>query len=95
LTYGRRLLAVNPHYPAYHVDQARRLMNGRLWAAALTECETALRYNPADLKMRQLLVLIHARSGDRDRARKAFDALMALAPPEPDSLRRWFADLMR
>jgi Flp pilus assembly protein TadD len=95
VAYGRRLLAVNPHYALYHQDQARRLANNRQWAEAVTECETVLRYNPADLKTRQLLVLIHARSGDRERARKEFEALIALAPPEPAALRQWFAELLR
>jgi Flp pilus assembly protein TadD len=95
LAYSRRLLQVNPHYQLYHLAHANRLVENQLWGEALQSCQVALRLNPADLKARRLLVLICARSGDKDRARKEFDTFMAFTPPEPDALRAWFAGLMR
>jgi hypothetical protein len=59
----------------------------------MNECAATLRINPFNLEMRRLLVFCHVKNGDGQRASAEFKTLMAMKPPNPDELRRWFDEL--
>jgi predicted CXXCH cytochrome family protein len=93
--YAERLLRVNPWRWRYHLTFAQSQGQGNHWRAAVLACRGALQLNPADWATRQLLVLGHLRLGERAQAEREFDLLLALNPPRPEALRRWFAEELR
>ena len=94
--YWRRLSAVNPWHSPYHAGYAQTLLNRGELAQARDACRAALRLNPANTKGRQVLVEVLLRQGQGDQARKEFDALLGIAPPErANELRRWYEEQMR
>jgi Flp pilus assembly protein TadD len=88
--YWRRALAVNPWITRYHSELAKSLTIHRKWPEAIEECRVAIRLNPFDLEARQTLVFSCLQLGRKDLARAEFERMMALDPPNPDSLRRLF-----
>jgi Tetratricopeptide repeat/Doubled CXXCH motif (Paired_CXXCH_1)/Cytochrome c554 and c-prime len=95
LAYWRRALAVNPASSRYRFHVARLLAGRGDWPQALAEAEAVLRLSPGNVEARLLRIAAWVRTGRKDQARGEFDAVLALDPPEPEKLRRWFADLMR
>jgi predicted CXXCH cytochrome family protein len=93
--YAERLLQVNPWRWRYHLTLAQSLGQGNHWRTAVSACGEALNLNAAGLATRQLLVLGHLRLGERAQAEREFDLLLALNPPRPEVLRRWFAEELR
>jgi hypothetical protein len=65
------------------------------WPAALAAGLDAVRLNPAGWQGHKLLVDCYLSTGKPDDARAEFARLMALHPPEEESLRRWFAERSR
>jgi tetratricopeptide (TPR) repeat protein len=86
----RHVIAVNPLRWHYHSHLARLLAERRDFDGALAECAAALRLTPSSTELRTLQVSILLASGKKDRARAAFEALVALQPPRQAELRRWF-----
>jgi Flp pilus assembly protein TadD len=95
IAYWRRAVAVNPWMPEYHYRLAKLLAGRDAWPEALSECEAALRCSPASEETRLLLITCSQRSGDKARARREFETLLALEPKNPDLLRRWFDEQSR
>ena len=91
----RRLIKVDPWPARYHQFLGALLASGQQWPEALEESKRALERNPANLEARRLLIACHLRSGAKDKARQEFDKLMALDPPEPEKMRRWFDEQAR
>jgi Tfp pilus assembly protein PilF len=92
VAYWRRALEVNPWSVRYHFELARLLGGLGHWLGALKECRTALQLDPPNLEAQMLSVACHIRLGNRNQAQQAFDELLEWAPPDPEKLRRWFAE---
>jgi tetratricopeptide (TPR) repeat protein len=92
--YWKRAVAVNPWMPRYRFHLARLLAAGKDWPAAREQCDAVLRFDPANVETRLLLVAYHIDAGDRRRAKEEFDRVLALKPEDPERLRRWFAAKM-
>jgi hypothetical protein len=54
-----------------------------------------VKLNPGAPTVRQFLVRCHLRLGERAQAQKELDTLMAMNPPQAETLRRWFHELLR
>jgi cytochrome c-type biogenesis protein CcmH/NrfG len=92
LDYARRAAAINPWRHQLHYHLAVLLAKRQDWPSALAETQSALRLNPSNVEYRVLLVTCYLRSGDKEKARHEFQTLLALHPPGPDVLRRWFEE---
>jgi Flp pilus assembly protein TadD len=92
IDYLRRAAAVNPWHPEYRASLARLLAEDEEWAAAVPECEAALRLAPTDGATRQVLIRCCLRAGDKERAAREFDDLLTLQPRGAADLRRWFEE---
>jgi len=92
-----RALAVNPQMSEYHAQLAVVLAQRRHWQQARSECQEAIRLNPATvpLETRALGILCLLQLGDQDQAHREIETLMALDPPDPDGLRRMFANYLK
>jgi tetratricopeptide (TPR) repeat protein len=90
-----QLIAMSPWRWRYHLLLGQIRGQGDDWVAAQQAANKALELNPAELSVRQYLVLCHLRLGERAQAQKDFDTLLAMNPPQPEILRRWFADVSR
>jgi Flp pilus assembly protein TadD len=95
IDYWRRAVAVNPWAPEYHAALARLLAADEQWRQAISASEAALRLEPSNVATRKTLIESCLGDGDEKRARKEFEKLLSLKPPEPDELQRWFEGLLR
>jgi Tfp pilus assembly protein PilF len=95
LSLWKRVLAVNPWPASYRYEMARVRAARSEWDQAIAECRTALRRNFAHLEARRLLVECLLRKKDRASAKAELDVLLGFDPPEPETLRRWFAEQVR
>jgi tetratricopeptide (TPR) repeat protein len=95
LDYGRRLIAVNPWSARYHFEVARILIMRQEWSQAIAAAQKAVELHQFHFEARRVLVTALLQSGRRQQARAAFDELMALNPPDLESLRRSFPSLAR
>ncbi|MFL5242289.1 MAG: tetratricopeptide repeat protein [Gemmataceae bacterium] len=91
----RRCLRVNPFSSRAHFELAKLLLLRRDAPAALLEAQETIRLHPFHFEARKLLITCYLEMNDRGRARKAFDVLLNMHPPDPDGLRRAFLDLIR
>jgi Flp pilus assembly protein TadD len=94
IAYWRTLREINPYGWQQHAYFAQALALRKKWTEAAVACTQALRLHPFERRTRMLLIdcLVHA--GERQRARAEFEKLLALRPPEPDKLKKWFDELM-
>jgi tetratricopeptide (TPR) repeat protein len=88
--YWQRAAEINPWRASYHEHLARLLAKQQNWPEALGACQAALRFLPADIDMRLILVTCYLRIGNKGEAEKEMAALLALEPPNKEELRRWF-----
>ena len=93
--HAERLLGVSPWRWRHHLLLGQVNGQARDWGLALKAGGRALELNPSEPTVRQFLVLCHLRLGERAQAQKEFDTMMAMNPPRPEVLRRWFADVSR
>jgi predicted CXXCH cytochrome family protein len=93
--YARRVVEVNP-WDAQGWECLARVQVARgEWGEVGATCREALKRDPANVSVRCLLVRYHMHRGDRDAARAEFERILALNPPRPEELRRWFDGLQR
>jgi hypothetical protein len=90
LTYRRRLVEVNPWVSSFRTEQAKLLCNRGEWEAAAREAEEAVRLNQADSEARKALILVCLRTGQRQRAEREKDVLLALRPQDAFALIDWY-----
>jgi tetratricopeptide (TPR) repeat protein len=90
LGYWQRLLHVNPDNWESQAYYAQALAYRRQWSAAVQACRASLRLDPFETGPRMLLIDCLKHLGEKQRAQAEFDTLMALHPPNPEELRRWF-----
>jgi predicted CXXCH cytochrome family protein len=88
----RLLLAGNPWNTGAHYLLAKCLGERQDWQTAIAEAEATLRLDSTHVAARTLLVAGYLQTGDKQRARKEFDLIERMRPPELDKLRRWFQD---
>jgi len=94
-SYAERAVRVNPWRWEYRLALARACAQKNDWESAARECREVLKLHATELGARRLLVLCYARQRKRADAQREFDTLMDLGPPQPDELRRWFAEQTR
>jgi len=94
-SYAEQAVRVNPWRWEYHLALARVFAQGNDWDSVARECHEVLKLHAAEMGARRLLVLSYLRRGKKVEAQREFDILMALGPPQPEELRRWFEQQMR
>jgi tetratricopeptide (TPR) repeat protein len=93
--YLRRAVQVSPWIWDYRYHLAKLLAQGRYWPTALSECENALQLNPGSEPTRVLLITCCLHSGQKERAERELQTLVALNPNEEKAFRSWFAEQSR
>jgi hypothetical protein len=91
IPYWERAIVVNPWRHEFRLGLAQAHAQRGNWPAAFTACQDALRLNPVGWQARKLLVECHLATGQTAEARAEFARLLALHPPNEESLHRWFA----
>lgn len=86
----RRAIAVNPHRWGVHHSLAVALAELDDPYGALEAGEAALRLYPLSASTRRIMVSSALKIGDVRRAQAEFDLLLALDPPDKDTLIAWF-----
>ena len=94
-SFAERSIRVNPQRWEYHLNLAMACGQSNDWKTAISACEAVVRLNPTELKARQTIVMGYARLGDKSGAQRAFDELLSLNPPQPDQLKKWFAQVVK
>jgi tetratricopeptide (TPR) repeat protein len=74
-------IAINPWLSYDHAELALPYAQGRDWRLAAQACREALRLNPANTVVRELLIQCHCRLGDLAAARAEFETLLGFDPP--------------
>jgi tetratricopeptide (TPR) repeat protein len=92
LAYIRRGAAANPWNWEFRRKLAALLAQRQQWGAARDEAEAALRLNPVHQQTRLVLITCCLRTGDRQRAQREFETLLALDPDDAARWRQWFAE---
>jgi tetratricopeptide (TPR) repeat protein len=90
--YWKDLIALNPWNREYHDELAKIYAEQREWKLAAEQCVDALKLNLAAWDTRKLLVKSLLRLGKKSEAQEEFEILLGFEPPDPDSLRRWYAE---
>jgi tetratricopeptide (TPR) repeat protein len=94
--FARQSLAVNPSRWQSRFDLAAAGAMARDWPGAITECKEALKLNPAELSVRDLLMACYLKNGDRTAAQGELEIMLLLIPPEnQQKLRSRFEALAR
>jgi tetratricopeptide (TPR) repeat protein len=95
LLHAERLLALSPWRWRHQLLLGQVQGESGDWSAAQKAGNQALDLNPAEPTVRQFLVLCHLHRGEPAQAQTEFDTLLAMNPPQPELLRRWFAEAAR
>jgi len=90
--YWKEIIALNPWNWEYHDELAKIYAARREWKLAAEECKNAVRLNLAAWDTRKLLVNCLLRLGKKAEAQREFEILLGFEPPDPEALRRWFAE---
>jgi cytochrome c-type biogenesis protein CcmH/NrfG len=90
--YLRRLVVVNPWVWDYRFALAKLLAQRGEWQGVLSESEAALRLNPSHKETRMFLTAACLHTGQKERAEKELETLVALNPGEASTLRTWFRE---
>ncbi|MCS6976638.1 MAG: tetratricopeptide repeat protein [Gemmatales bacterium] len=91
----RRATAVNPHRWGVHHSLAVAFSELDDPYAALEAGEAALRLYPLSTATRRIMVSSALKIGDVRRAQAEFDRLIALDPPDKETLIAWFQQCLR
>jgi len=86
----RRVVAVNPWIWRPRFQLGRLLTQRSDWKSALAECEAAVRLHPTSKESRILLVYCCLGLGQKERAGREVEVLIALDPTQEKALRSWF-----
>ena len=81
--FWKRAVLVNPWRSDYHADMALAALQIRDWPTVAEASRQALRLNPNLLQVRKWLVQSELHLGDRDAARKEFEAPSGIRPTRP------------
>lgn len=90
IKYYRAAIEVNPWRYEFHFGLALALSQIKDWSGVRHACAEALKLNPASWGSRKLLVQYYLSVGDAARAKKEFETLLALNPPDKEELQRLF-----
>ena len=88
--YLERAVKIDPRKWRFQFLLAEAHKRNKNWSAALAVGQKAAELRPASVETHTLLLIIHVALGDQAQARKEFDTLMALDPPEAADIRRWY-----
>jgi tetratricopeptide (TPR) repeat protein len=88
--YWERAIRVDPWRYEFHYGLAAARAQLRNWTRAVDECQQALRLNAFKWEVRKLLIRCYLAMGKKADARREFDLLLALEPPEREALQRWY-----
>jgi hypothetical protein len=95
VAYWRRAVMASPRRWWYHYRLGQALSERRELVEAVTECDAALKLNPASVEARMVRMACLLDLGRKGEARTAFAALLPLKPPREEELRRWFDAQLR
>jgi hypothetical protein len=95
LTYGKRLVRVNPWSAENYTHLALAHFARNESAEGMAAVRQALKLNPTHAEARGLLVIYHLRQGEEEAARRELELTLTLNPRERDSLRAWFESMRR
>ena len=90
--YWKDVIALNPWNWEYHDELAKIYAERREWTLAAEQCAEALKLNLAAWDTRKLLVKCLLHLGKKNEAQKEFEILLGFEPPDPEALRRWYAE---
>jgi tetratricopeptide (TPR) repeat protein len=92
IEFWTRAIALNPWNWEYHDELAKLYADRQEWKQAAEQCQRALKLNMASWETRRLLVKCLLHLGERAKAGNELEILLGFEPPDPDALRRWFAE---
>jgi Flp pilus assembly protein TadD len=92
IAHWRKLLAANPWNGGGHYLLAKLLAEQNDWPSALEEARWSVRLEPNEVAPRVLLIAGHLRDGKKEDARREFEVIERLQPPQLEKLRAWFKD---
>jgi tetratricopeptide (TPR) repeat protein len=95
IEHWRRLLSANPWNAAGHYLLAKLLAERNDWLSAMEEARWSVRLEPNEVPPRVLLVAGYLHDGKKEDARREFELIERLQPPQLDKLRSWFAQQSR
>jgi tetratricopeptide (TPR) repeat protein len=93
LTYGQRLVRVNPWSAENYSSLAQAHFARNETSEGLAAVRKALQFNPTQIEARSLLVTYHLRRGEEEAARREFELTVTLNPGQRDALRAWFESM--
>jgi Flp pilus assembly protein TadD len=85
-----RAAEINPYLPAYRKNLTLELTKRQDWEGVTGHARAWVRLEPNDVEARQSLIQSLLERGQRDEARRAFDALRALKPHNLVELEAWY-----
>jgi tetratricopeptide (TPR) repeat protein len=92
LKFWQRAIALNPWNWVYHDEIAKIYADRQEWKNAAEHCRHAVQLNIAAWDTRKLLVKCLLRLRQKTEAQREFEILLGYDPPDPEALRRWFAE---
>ncbi len=95
LEFRRKLVELNPYLGEHHTELAKLLAWKQDWPGVLREAEAAVALTPAQPPARWLLVTGLVHTGQRERAARELETLIALSPKDEPFLRQWFVRMAR
>jgi tetratricopeptide (TPR) repeat protein len=95
IAYWLRAIEISPWRPDYRAELAPLYFKSRDWGAAAAACREALRLDPTNLTVRELLVRCELHLGHMDPARRELQTLLGFDPPDRDHLLQWLTQLSR
>jgi hypothetical protein len=90
--YWKEIIALNPWNWECHDELAKIHAERQEWKLAAEQCADALKLNLAAWDTRKLLVNRLLPLGKKAEAQREFEILLGFEPPDPEALRRWFAE---
>jgi tetratricopeptide (TPR) repeat protein len=90
--FWEKAIALNPWNWVYHDEVAKLYADRQDWRNAAEQCQEALKLNIAAWDTRKLLMKCLLRLRQNTQARREFEILLGFEPPDPEALRRWFAE---
>src|SRR5262249_33574298 len=92
IEFWTRAIALNPWNWEYHDELAKLHADRQEWKQAAEQCQQALKLNMASWETRRLLVKCLLHLGEKTKAGNELEILLGFEPPDPEALRRWFAE---
>jgi hypothetical protein len=94
LCYWRQAVLTNPWQPSYRASLTELLVDQHQWGEALVQARDWLRLDPASTEARTMVVRCLWWTGDNAAARREFENIERLRPPNLQTLREQFRPIL-